>query len=380
MSEGWIGRLETALSQGTAEDGDQVLRGERPPLMDRTATRALIAPMLAMLTWAAAILREMITHTSVDPLALALRLLALGLTLRVALLGVELWRRARVWQSAGGYGLALAPEGLLYRTPRADYVVPREHVVGIVERGRWQEREPGRRWNVVYVVTVPSSGRTHLELPPVFDVTPGRLAERLMAWRGAWPEVEERDWPPPHDLASKVYDEAASGQRPEGTAVIRHGWGWLRRGPYATVLLAVAATDGLLRAGPAAWALIDPPLWAALATTLATVPLVWAWITRRQIAPRRGLAMVLTPSELLVRTRAGILRTRWQDLLRTTIDARKAWSVLEGYHQARELVLRRSDGTPIRDQEAFLGVPVEVAQLLCDAYRKRVLPLESVTR
>jgi len=41
---------------------------------------------------------------------------------------------------------------------------------------------------------------------------------------------------------------------------------------------------------------------------------------------------------------------------------------------AKTLVLKRKDDTPIRYDEAYLGVPVEVAQVLIDAYRRGELP------
>jgi len=43
-------------------------------------------------------------------------------------------------------------------------------------------------------------------------------------------------------------------------------------------------------------------------------------------------------------------------------------------HEAKTLVLKRKDEPPIRYDEAFLGVPAEVAQALLDAYRTGALP------
>ena len=58
-----------------------------------------------------------------------------------------------------------------------------------------------------------------------------------------------------------------------------------------------------------------------------------------------------------------------------SIDTRRAFSVLDGVHEAKTLVLKRKDEPPIRYDEAFLGVPAEVAQALLDAYRTGILPI-----
>lgn len=371
----WVTDAEAALESGAQPGSDVVvLRGRRPILLDATGMRAAAAPLLAALVWAAAALRETMAQTSVDPLAFGLRVVALGLTLRVILLGAQMLQRFVVWSAAPRCGLVLTPEGLFYRGPEVDVAVPREDVVGIVEHGRWHERGGGRRYAEVYVVTDPASGRTHLALPPIFDETPGRLAERLMRWRGGWDEREGFEHPPPHELASKVYDETAAGQPPEGTVGIRHGRAWMKKGPYLVVLLAVAAAEGLARGGPRVWSAIDPLVGGGLFLALVAVLARWIWMERRDIAPQKGLSMVLTPAELLMRTRGGMLRTRWRDLASASVTSKRAWSVLEGVHDARQLVLSRRGAGPIRYDEPYLGIPVEVAQILVEAYRTGRLP------
>ena len=111
-----------------------------------------------------------------------------------------------MWREAQRYKLALADDGLLLRTPEADFAVAKEDVLDVREHGAWGERS-GRRWADVYIVTRPSSGRTHLALPPVFTLTPGVLAERLMRWRGAIevPGSGARE-PEPAALPSKIFD------------------------------------------------------------------------------------------------------------------------------------------------------------------------------
>jgi hypothetical protein len=213
-----------------------------------------------------------------------------------------------------------------------------------------------------------------MTLPPILEDTPGVLAEHLMRWLGPKDGPETPAFPDPSGLASKIYDEAASGTLTSGVLAVNHGTRWLRGGPYSSMLLALAVTDGWLRAPDAVRSAVGP--WPVIGAVLVSlvVPLGWIALARREILPRHGLAMVLTPAEVLFRTRSGVLRTRWAKLARVNIDERNAWSVLEGFHKARALVLRRKEDEPIRYEEVFLGIPAEVAQVLLDAYRRGALP------
>lgn len=374
-ADGWIRRAELALGGAGAGPEDVVLRGHRPVVLDAEGIRAVAAPLLAAVIWSAVVFREQLSGTSIDPIALGLRVVAWGLTLRVFLLGARLLERVRIGMAAPRCSLVITPEGLLVRMPEVDVVVPRESVLGVVEHGSWQHRAGGRRYSEVYLVTDPASGRTHLTLPPIFDETPGRLAERLMRWRGAWEEPELEGRPGPHELASKVFDEAAAGRAEPGVTPVRHGRGWVRKGPYVVVLLALAAVEGIARGGAAVWEATGPALAGGLLLSLVAVLARWTWMQRREIAPRKGLSMVLTPAELLIRTRRGMLRTRWADLVNASVSTRRSWSVLEGAHEARQLVLSRRGSPPIRYDEPYLGLPVEVAQVLIEAYRVGRLPM-----
>jgi hypothetical protein len=100
----------------------------------------------------------------------------------------------------------------------------------------------------------------------------------------------------------------------------------------------------------------------------------WVWMERRDIAPQKGLSMVLTPAELLIRVRGGILRTRWPELASASVAEKRAWSVLEGTHEARKLVISRRGASPSTYEEPYLGLPVEVAQILVEAYAAGRLP------
>jgi hypothetical protein len=373
MTQSWIERAEAAM-RGEVQPGIELLPHGRPALLDALGRRALVAPFAAAFLWAGALFAEGRAHP-LDPLALLLRLLAFAATLRALVALGLLARRLRDLSRKQRYQLALADEGLLLRTPQADYAVLKQDVADVREPGHWGERS-ALRWSDVYVVTRPDSGRLFLAVPPLIERTPGVLAERLMRWRGvtAADSDAERPEPPAVELPSKLFDAVAAGEQPAGVAAIPHGRGYLKRGPYATVLLGAAILDGLLRSPAAVRERLGAAAPFVLALCLVVVPLMWLLQARRALAARKGLALLLTPGELLLRTRAGVQRVRWSQVQRVEVVARNAWSILHGAHQSRTLVVQRKDGETLSYAEVFLGVPAEVAAALCDAYRKGTLP------
>jgi hypothetical protein len=366
----WIVRAEAAM-RGEPVSDITLVPGHAPSILDAFGRRALIAPFFAAFMWAAVVFRERLGQP-LDPIVLLLRLLALALSVRAVLLGSVLLGRLRVYMTRGRYQLALCDEGLLLRTPRADFALQRDDIIDIREHGVWQEHSAAR-WADVHVVTRPASGRTHCTIPPLFEHTPGVLAERLMRWRGVLPAPAQPVARAPSELASKLFDRVAAGERPDGVAVIEQGRGWLRRGPYATVLLGFAVLEGFLRLPPATRQRVGPVAGVVIGLCLGLVPCVWFILSRREMAPRKGIALVLTQGELLMRTRAGVLRVSWSDVSRLEIASRRAWSILMGPHQARSLVIRRKDEGDIAYAEALLGAPPEVVVALGDAYRKGAL-------
>ncbi len=377
MSEetNWVVRAEAALGGGAAHsEEDTVLLGQRPPLLDADGTKAVLAPVLAALVWGAAVFREMLTQTSLDPMGMAFRLIALGLTLRVFLFGGLLLHRFRVWLRSSRYGLVLTPEGLLFRTPTHDIAIATESVVAVTTSKSDQPRKPGQRWGDVYVVVDPALGRTHLTLPPVFGLSARALAEQLLRWRGPLPEPRPVDAEPALQ-ANQVYGSAIAGLVDPETTVIHHDLGWLKKGPYAVLLVGIIAFDAMSRGGAEALEVLEPWMIAGLLLTFLAIPARWFWMARREVSPRKGLTMVLTPAELLIRTRHGFLRSRWGDLARVSIDSKTKWSVLEGAHQERQLVMTRKHAATIRYDEPYLGLPAEVVKALLDGYRTGLLPM-----
>ena len=363
---------ELAGERARPKSGWEVLRGTWPPVLDGDGVRALIAPMVATVAWLGAGFREIVAGTAIDPLALLMRLLAIGLTTRALVLGLGLVRRLIIAVRAKRSALVLSPSGIFFTDGVSEASIERDAIVAITEGGLWQTRRSGRPWADVFVVGS-SRDALFLRIPPLFEHSAGVLAERLMRWLGPQPYDEARVFPEPAQLASKVYDEAAQGITAPGTLVVPHGAGWARSGPYATILLAIVMIEGLARLDVAIPTEVLPFAIGAIVVALV-FPLGWWWTTRREISVRKGIALVLTPAELLLRTRAGVHRARWGKLQRVSIDTRRAFSVLDGIHEAKTLVLKRKDEPPIRYDEAFLGMPAEVAQALLDAYRTGLLP------
>lgn len=363
-----LARLDARVPRGW-----EVLRARFPPILDGDGARGLLALLLAVTSWLGAGFREHVAATPLDPLAIGMRLLATGLSLRALILLLELARRLRIALRARHSVLVLAPEGLYLTDGVTERALEKPSIVSIVLAGSWQTRPTGRRWADVFVVGS-SRDSLYLAIPPLFEHGPGVLSERLMRWLGVIPEDESTPLPPPAPLASQVYDDAARGIVEPGTLVVPHGRGWLRRGPYAAILLAIVIADGLARTSTElpleAWLLTSAAIGLAL-----VVPLAWWVAMRREILVRKGIAMILTPAELLLRTRQGVHRAPWGKLQRVSIDERRAFSAIDGFHAAKTLVIKRKDDPPIRYEEAFLGLPAEVAQALLDAYRTRSLPL-----
>lgn len=375
----WIHAAETALSGPASTDGAvDVLTVGPPPVLDAAGIRALLAPFLAGFLWAATVFRELQAGQPFDPLSLLLRLLALALSVRALVLLTHFARRLRLWRRTRQHALALTPDGLLYRSPSGDVAIPREDILDVRERGRWGERA-GRRFAEVYVVTRPASGRTHVSLPPLFERTPGVLVERLMRWLG--PRTSEaavggeRSLPSadPNALPSKLWEQVASGAQVDGVCSIPHGSAWVLRGPYASVLLGLAVLEGFVRLPEANREAAGSTMPLVLVGALIVVPVAWFLFTRAHIRPRLGLALVLTPAELLLRLRSGVMRVAWAELAGADLETRGAWSILLGAHEARTLVLRRKNAAEIRYHESFLGIPAEVVASLCEAYRKRAI-------
>lgn len=373
VADSWVTRAEAALDGRRADPDVTLVSPQRPALLDGDGGEALIAPLLAGFLWAAAIFRELQSGQT-DPLALLLRWLALGLSVRAARLLWQLGTRFKLWLQAPRYGMAITDEGFLLRMPTLDLPVAKGDVIDVREQGDWRTRS-GRRFHHVYVATRPSSGRILVTVPPVLDDNPGLLAERLMRWLGPPPTLDqEHVFPAPDPLPSKLYEAAAAGEAPSGVIALRHGSAWVERGPYFTVLLGLTLLERWLSLDAALRTRLGPAPLALIVTCTLIVPFAWWRMTRRHLAPRRGLSLVLTPAEMLLRTPSGIHRVPWKSLQRVSIEAKRAWSILSGNRIQRSLLIERHNEPQIRYDEVFLGMPAEAVAAIVDAYRRGRLP------
>ena len=335
-----------------------VLRGRAPSLLGKELAQATLAITVALLLAAGAVLRELALDNPLDPLAMALRLLAAATLLRGGAVAVDLMRARRRVRHASAQKLELGSDALCWTAPHGTTEVARSDVWNVCDTAEG-----------VRLIVRPRQGNAIVELPPIFDATPALLAARLRRWMGR-PERPSADIV---QLASKAFDAAAAGTVAENMAVVRHGRGWLRRGPFLALLFALVFLDGTLRLPPGS-ALGLLPMAGLIAC--AFVPIAWLWSALRDIAPRKGLAMVVTPAEVIMRTRGGVLRATFRRVDDVAIERAPSWSLLDGAKPHRKLVIARRNDTPIRYDEAYLGVSAEVAKALLDAFRGSTVPDE----
>jgi hypothetical protein len=243
------------------------------------------------------------------------------------------------------------------------------------------EAERAAKGDVAAVVETPHDGvwlllrgepgPRALALPPVFDTDEGALAERLMRELTPGADAGQKHPESPPGLPSVRYDEAARGACSPGALPLRHGLRWARRGPYAALLFAITLGSRLLSA-PGSFEV--GPLFSGLLLVCVAVPALWLLSVRRAILPRKGLALLLTPEEVLLRTRGGVVRTPYAELRGVQLTRSGSWTLLEGSRPLQKLLLERGDDLPIRFDASFFRWPAEVVQASIEAYRRGSLP------
>jgi hypothetical protein len=361
----WIERAEAALD-GTAADpattGVELLLGRPPPILDAYGRRALlVAPLLAAFMIAAASFLEQL-RGPLDPIGLVLRLLALCLVVRSVVLWVPLVGRIRTRLHHRHYKLALTEAGLLLRTPQCDLAVEKRDIIDVCEQlTARKEREPG--WSLVFLVTRPQSGRLYVSIPPVFASKPSLLVEQLTGWLSADLDAE----------ADSHTDADAPSGSGESSATIPWRRGLTARGPYATVLLGVVLLEGYLRMPEAMRAQLTTLVTSVVVACMVVLPLAWLSLRRVRMGPRDGAALMLSTSEFIVSTRRGPQHIRWREVTKVEAQVNPLWSLLEGVHEVRALVLRRFGLDTIRRTDDTLETPIEVVSRLCEAYRTGLL-------
>jgi hypothetical protein len=198
-----------------------------------------------------------------------------------------------------------------------------------------------------------------------------------MRWRGMGSESTPLPELSPEPLPSKLWERSGAGEVLPGVVAIRHGRNWAKRGPYASMLLGVAVLDGFVRLPKQAAQAFNPLPALLLAAALVIVPAGWYLFTRATLRARKGLALVLSPVDLLSRGRGGVLRASWSTVSKVEILARSSWSLLQGAYSSRTLIVSRKSEPSVTCAEAFMDAPIEVVAALCDVYRKRVRSAEA---
>ncbi|MEM9188372.1 MAG: hypothetical protein AAGF12_04320 [Myxococcota bacterium] len=340
------------------------LEGARRPWPRRKLLTAMVLVLLAGGTLFLGQLREAGVGTPLDPAALLLRVLGLGLAVRAVSLVVLAVPWLRLASGAQRFRLTLTEEEIVLNDGERKETGQLQDLLTVVEEGDWQRRPAGRRNTFVYALLAGTRAQPYLTIPPVFADTPGSIAERLMrsGQPAPFPATEE-------ELPSRTYQRATRGDLDPHTIAVRHGRGWLRRGPYASSLLLIALIDGFARSGVA---ILDAPVLVVVVLGLLLIPLGWIFLTLRAMRSRQGLAMVLTPRYLLLRSRGGVIATEWDEIKKVRVAERMSWSILGGLEAARTLVIERSArDSDIRYQDAYLGLPIEAAKGLLESYRQR---------
>jgi hypothetical protein len=361
----WLAVLRRAV-RGTASPGIEVARGARPGFLSGDAVHALISTLLAALVLAAAVLRGTLSAGQFDLIALLLRTASVAFALRAAIAIAAVVRRTIRDRAAESHALAWSSEGLLESRPEGERWVAREDVLGFAlpderpVRGASSSRRP------LYVVLTPEQAPRYWTLPPYYAASSEILQARLLRWLGtreaALPELA-----PPVSAPDERYLRAAEGRLAPGEVAVPEGFGYRLRAPYGALLALVFVGDALLQAGTERARLLAP---AGLALALVPIALaVWfSWLRSRRAA-RLGLALLLTPEELLVRGKHGVASVPWTQLASVDVTARLAWSPFVGSYLVRMLSFQALDGSLIPFDESFLGVPADVIAVLAKAYR-----------
>lgn len=360
--------LEEALS-GRGGQGIEVVRGARPSLLDAQAARALSAPFLAAFMIAAAVLRMQIVTTSLDLLTLLLRTAAFAFCLRALILLVRFAGQLSKDLKASEHSLAFSREGLLWRSPQGERFVARDQVLSLsVPEARASRFLPDSHLPLL-LIKRPGPEGFHWSIPAYFAASSEILAARLSRVWELDTKVQEASPPPPPTQAPQArYMRAVEGKAPASEAVIPEGHGYRLRGPYGVLLGIVFALDALLTASSHRALLLQPVLLSCLLAL--TLPGIWLFVMSRRAAVRLGIAMLLTPEELIVRGKQGVVSVPWNQLGEVSLTLRELWSPFVGGYTVKTLHMTTHEGTFMSFDGGFLGVPPEVVLELCSAYRK----------
>jgi hypothetical protein len=363
---GWLVPLREAAS-GRSSPNIEVVHGAPPGLVASDAVHALTSALMAALVIAAAVLRSSLSLQGFDLILLLLRTVSVAFALRAALALVSWCRRLLRDTRASEHVLAWSPDGLLHRGPHGERWLAREDVLAFVLpelSGVAAALQP------LYVVARPTREPVSWSLPPYFSAGAEVLAARLRRWRGT-PVRQTPEFVPPADAPEPRYARAASGRLELGEVPVPEGFGYRLRAPYGVLLALVFVADAVAHAGVLRTRLLPAAAASALLAPCALA--VWFTWMRKRRKVRLGMAMLLTPEELLVRGPHGAVSLPWTQLASAEVVTRQAWSPFVGRYLIRSLWFTAQDGITMQFDGAFLGVPPEVVAALAEAHRTGTL-------
>jgi hypothetical protein len=226
------------------------------------------------------------------------------------------------------------------------------------------------------VIARPRQDIVYWSLPPYFAADAEILRARLARAFKLDTSASDLDLVPPALAPEPRYQRAAHGKLEHGEVRVPEGFGYRLRAPYGVLLALVFVFDAVLGAGP-----LRARIWptAMLGSALAIAALFgWFYWMRTRRAVRLGMAMLLTPEELLLRGKHGAISVPWTQLAGAEVTAKLAWSPLVGSYLVRVLWFATLDGARMPFDGAFLGVPPEVVAQLAEAYRAGSLAVSRV--
>lgn len=376
QGESWVAELRE-IARGAASSGVETLRGARPGLLDATSANAVSSLALAAFVTGAALFRTQVASSGplsepgIDLIASALRTLAVAFCVRAV---VALARSLRTFwadRHAARAALVLADQGLLLQVAGQEQWAARSEVLDVTFEEPLPSRTLAPRPPAVLLVLEPRAGQPRvIAVPPYFAPSAEITAARLKRWltQAGPARASSRSSAAVLGDPGQRYDRAAHGQLTEGDAVIPEGHCYLLRAPFTSLLGIVFALDVLRTAGGLRAQIVQP----VLAASVLCVVLIAGWLLwmRRRRATRLGLGMLLTPEELLVRGRGGVVAVPWAQLKEVEVGLRPRWSPFVGPYATRLLTLITQEQQQMIFDQSFLGAPVSVIAVLCKSYRE----------
>jgi hypothetical protein len=355
-----------AAAQGRRASGIEVLRAESPPWLDGAAMRAMMSVLMAGFIVGAAVLRtRMSADTPFDLMALLLRTAGLAFVVR-ALIALLLAARERLRKTRASHNvLAWSDQGIYERTPEGERWLARSDVLAVLLE-ETPERSALAQARAVWIAARPQESKVRFwRLEAHYAQKPEILAARLGPWLAPAAQAERRERE--SGSLEARYRRAAQGKPGAGELPVPEGFGYRARAPYAALLGVAFALDALWSAGPLRARIVSPALLSCV-LALALLAGWFVWMGRRR-ATRLGIAMLITPEELLVRGRGGVLGVPWSQLQAAQVAARMAWSPFVGSFSVRTLLITTTHGELLSFDAGFLGVPPEVLAAVLESYR-----------